>query len=406
MTHPFLARWALSALLLAPTLAGAKVFTVNLTEDKVDAKPGDGICSVSLTLNPSKHPLCSLRAAIMEGNATPANIDVFVRLFPGEVYTLTLGGIEEDNAKSGDLDILRSMTIGIKPGEAPRAIVDANHISRAFDLFSKDSEINGVEITNGFLANGDGVAILARPASAVRLVDLDVHGNHSGDQRVVRCAVESPDVLLDSHVHDNGAVGVCSRTPMSIARSTIDNNTKSGISVQNVGSDLLLHSSTISMNGGVGILLRDANAQIRNSTIVNNSEGQLHVATSINVQKTLEVVGSIIKQDNALFLACHISEILGNLTFTSAWNLYSDGSCVSDTPIDKSLHNAQIDLSDLGDWGGPAPTHLPLAESVAIDYAPADICDELGTDQRGLPRPVSKNGSPLPQCDIGAVELQ
>lgn len=81
--------------------------TVDTTEDYIDTRPGDGRCrgeGVGL-------PGCSLRAAIMEANASPGSD--LIRLPPGR-YRLTLHDGErspDSNDRIGDLDILDDLTI-------------------------------------------------------------------------------------------------------------------------------------------------------------------------------------------------------------------------------------------------------------------------------------------------------
>lgn len=53
------------AVATARAAPNAPTFTVNSTLDAVDAHPGDGVCATSGNL-------CTLRAAIMEANHTPA----------------------------------------------------------------------------------------------------------------------------------------------------------------------------------------------------------------------------------------------------------------------------------------------------------------------------------------------
>jgi len=89
---------------LVSTNAYAVPFTVNSFEDKVDNNLADGVCAAD---NPPGSPpgtvTCTLRAAIMQANATPAGLDT-ITLGPG-TYALTWNGAGEDNARTGDLDI-------------------------------------------------------------------------------------------------------------------------------------------------------------------------------------------------------------------------------------------------------------------------------------------------------------
>ncbi|MGB9104059.1 MAG: VCBS repeat-containing protein, partial [Terriglobales bacterium] len=80
-------------------------FTVNTTNDTVDVTPGDSICADS-------NGQCSLRAAIMEANAT-AGVDTI--MVPAGTYTLTLTGANKETAGEtaayGSLDIFDGVTI-------------------------------------------------------------------------------------------------------------------------------------------------------------------------------------------------------------------------------------------------------------------------------------------------------
>lgn len=73
-----------------------------------DALPGDGNCSY-LEIPPPDVATCSLRAAIMEANATDA-VDSIL-LGNGASYKLTIDGHNEDLGATGDLDIRRPVTI-------------------------------------------------------------------------------------------------------------------------------------------------------------------------------------------------------------------------------------------------------------------------------------------------------
>src|ERR1700752_5052481 len=71
----------------------AAAFTVTKTTDT-----NDGVCDAD----------CSLREAIIAANATPGADSISL---PAAVYTLSLGGVAEDAAATGDLDITGTLTI-------------------------------------------------------------------------------------------------------------------------------------------------------------------------------------------------------------------------------------------------------------------------------------------------------
>ena len=86
---------------LFPILLHATNFTVNNTADKVDANLGDGLCADDIGN-------CTLRAAIQEANSlVGANI---INVSAG-TYVLTIQGVEENAAATGDLDIIDDLTI-------------------------------------------------------------------------------------------------------------------------------------------------------------------------------------------------------------------------------------------------------------------------------------------------------
>ena len=74
---------------------------VNDTSDSPDANPGDGEC---LTYEGT----CTLRAAIMEANASPGSNTIYV---PEGIYELEIPTLNEDLPDTGDFDITATVTI-------------------------------------------------------------------------------------------------------------------------------------------------------------------------------------------------------------------------------------------------------------------------------------------------------
>ncbi|MAU10621.1 MAG: hypothetical protein CL607_12415 [Anaerolineaceae bacterium] len=106
---------------------GEPDITVDSTADTVDANPGDGLCA-------DASDQCTLRAAIMEANALDFSVTIYA---PAGTYDLTLAGIDEEFAATGDLDIRKPMTIY---GDGPQAtIIDAHQLDRVFHIMSETS---------------------------------------------------------------------------------------------------------------------------------------------------------------------------------------------------------------------------------------------------------------------------
>ena len=401
--------------LLAPTLASAVTFYPNITQDLPDANPGDGVCSYLAVMNPPT--LCTLRAAVMEGNATPLDQDVLVHLVPGAVYVLNTPEPNPQGAKAGDLDITRPMRVGTPEGSVPRARIDANDSFRAFELHpnATGSTIYGIEIANAFVANGEGAAIRVR-ASGATLENIDVHHSNSGGEPGLPCAVTASDdmTLIESRIHHNGSdenfmYGVCSVSyaDVAILRSTLDHNAGNGVDVQ--FATLYMENSTATLNEGSGVNVFNASGVIRNSTVAKNhtqtpaqNDGEIEYGSNSPGDYNLHISGSIV--DGTGHMACAGNHV-GDESYDYSHNIYSDDSCYADPSDKTSIVTSTINLSELGDWGGPTPTMLPLPGSDAIDQAPAIFCNQPGIDQRGLPRPVASVEGGQPLCDIGAVEL-
>jgi predicted outer membrane repeat protein len=81
-------------------------------------------------------------------------------------------------------------------------------------------------------------------------------------------------------------------------------------------------------------------------------------------------------------------------------NLSSDDSCRESFVAAGDKNNVDAKLGRLDNNGGPTRTHLPQADSPALDAAA--MVDGITTDQRRLPRPRPRGGRP----DIGSVEVQ
>lgn len=129
---------------LGQSKAQASAFTVNTTLDALDVQPGDGYCATASGGN-----ICTLRAAVQETNALPG-ADLIV--LPAGVYTLTLAGALEDQARFGDLDVRDDLTL--TGAGAGTTVIDGNGLDRVIDAvdFGTEVVISGVTIRNGNVA--------------------------------------------------------------------------------------------------------------------------------------------------------------------------------------------------------------------------------------------------------------
>ena len=127
-------------------------FTVNITNDTVDANPGDGnaVDSGGNT---------SLRAAIMESNALAGADSITL---PAGNYNLTRTGTGENAATAGDLDINSEITIQGAGAQATK--IDATGLNdRVFEVLSGATlNMSGVTIQGGSAQTEQGSSIRER----------------------------------------------------------------------------------------------------------------------------------------------------------------------------------------------------------------------------------------------------
>jgi CSLREA domain-containing protein len=143
----------------------ASVYIVTKTEDT-----NDGACT-------SRD--CSLREAILLANACEGEQAIYL---PSGIYAVTRMGDLEDEADSGDFDILDDLIL-----EGESAIVDGSGYDRVFDIPNEgvNVEIRSISVQNGRLRStgepypesqlGGGI----RNAGSLVLRDVDISWNYS-----------------------------------------------------------------------------------------------------------------------------------------------------------------------------------------------------------------------------------
>ena len=121
------------------------VFNVNYTADMRDVDLADDVCDA----DPGPAQLCTLRAAVMQGNVTPG--DISIRLFP-RTYKLTIPGAGEDLGAKGDLDLVGRIEIVGASNSRARSTIDATGVGdRVFDGRSPAAALRNLVITGGYL---------------------------------------------------------------------------------------------------------------------------------------------------------------------------------------------------------------------------------------------------------------
>lgn len=227
-------------------------FVVNTLTDETDVKLGDGICAAS-------DGKCSLRAAIQETNAWPG-ADV-IRL-PAGTYQITIPGISEDRAATGDLDVTDDLTINGAsgdPGSADATIVDGNSIDRVFDVVPTGVtlSLSNLVVENGQTGQAStlgGAGILNQ--GNLNLTDVTIRNNNNNASGGGGLTNEQGDVHISySTIKGNKASSfggvLLTFGSMTIAHSTITANTAgSGGGVGVNGGTMTITDSSIVDNIG------------------------------------------------------------------------------------------------------------------------------------------------------------
>jgi CSLREA domain-containing protein len=407
-------------------------------------------------------PPCSLREAIRSANTdtgiggcTAGSGADTITLRSG-TYTLAIANVavtDENNATTGDLDILGDITI--KGSSEVATVVDGNGASlgdRVFDV-SAAAKVSFAEMTirNGYepvsLAGGGGVTNNGRVTfTEVRIignsaglggggvsngagaistfVDSTIAGNSAGQSGGgVRNGDFASSVFTGTTISGNGAQqsggGVNSSMGASsvFTQSTLSGNVAgtSGGGLHNAsGASTSLTNSTVSGNraGEFGGGVDGGAVALSNATVTANTADGDGNGTGDGggvAQTTLTGRNSIIAEnvDASPSPGAVMADCASSMT-SQGYNLIGDvsGCVLTPGPGDKvGTAAARIDprLGGLADNGGRTLTHAVLASSPAHNAGspsppggPGGAC--ASRDQRGVPRPQGG------RCDIGAYE--
>lgn len=403
----------LGACLVSGSAVAAPVFHPDLTEDAPDASPGDGKCSI--VANPGMdEAVCTLRAAVMEVNATPAmpGERAEIHLVPGAIYTLAIPRSATPlSAASGDLDLTKPVYIGVSDTVAAPAVIDGGSLDRIFNVveLASGSELQRLELRNG---NADATTVSAINLFGAELTlrAIDVHGNLQSTFGCVVVNFGGTLSLIETSIRDNigDTRALCALGGGSVAleRSAIHGN--AGTAVYAINDAIAsIAASTLSTDAGSLLSLQNASVEVTYSTLkAGGSAELLHFSIAPGRSGNLSVFGTAFASRAAGGASACSVTIEGSSMVTAAWNMSDDSSCALDPMDTTSTVETDLGLSALAAAGGPTQSMLPLADSVLIDRIPPGACFDALLDQRGKPRPVGYFDGDLPMCDVGAVELE
>ncbi len=351
---------------------------------------------------------CTLRGAIERANQNPG-LDTIIFGFGATSIALSITGADEDLNQTGDLDILEG--VGIFGGGS--VTVDGSLLGdRVFDVLTDTDDptlFKELAITGGqappdssiFSVLGGGIRCVN---SALLLDGAVVAGNGpvggGGGIAAVSCQL----LLNFASIHDNsaiqtgGGIGLYSGSTMNAALSAVfDNAANHGGGLAILQSEVAMDNSTFSGNtGSVGSAIQNSNLlSLEFVTIVAPAGGSAIVHLFSGASTTLS---------NSLLVG-DCDTVAGSTFVSAGGNLESPGDTCDLDPLLDQVNVADARLMPLGDYGGATLSHMPRADSPAVDDPLGATTNCPGYDQRfGPSRPLDGNGDGIVACDIGAIE--
>jgi CSLREA domain-containing protein len=384
------------------TATACASYTVNSLLDATDAAPGNGVCATS-------GGVCTLRAAIAEGNSNPC---VGTRDITFSVTgTITLG-----NTASNYLSPSKDTNI-IGPG-ANNLIIDGglNPSTRVFFMNSGTHTISGVTIQGGTVQGvpgPDAGAIQARTGSNLALDSVVIRNNtaeFAGGGFVFESGTFSisNSAMYGNQAYQCGAGLITFGGSLTITNTTISGNqvteASGGLCSYGTNTRLIVRKSTITGNscgiGGGGIhSYVSSRLTLGNSIVAGNTTATTR--PDLWIEGGGGAAGPFTDEGYNLIGKMDGANENGVVFTAGTPNANKDYVGTVASPIDPRL-------GPLANNGGPTPTHALLSGGYEIDKGSA--VTGITTDQRGLPRPYDNtlvnSATGGDASDIGAYEAQ
>ena len=386
--------------------------SVNSFTDGADIIPGDGQVSDSSGNR-------TLRAAVMEANAN-VGIDV-ITLNPG-IHMLTLGGIFEDGAAEGDLDVHESLTIRGAGATALDTVIDGGGIDRIFHAFPGVTlTLENVTLQNGAAYDGGGILVegTAPNTSAahvnltdVNIIDSTAYNQGGGIYNLGTVTSERSSISRNSAGSRGG--GIFNHGVVELTNSTVSTNT-----AVSRGGGIYNEIEASAVNGNLMPVQAAATIYSLNSTIAFNAAGSRGGGIYQESGNTITFGNTIIDQNTAAGNPDFSNTVqsLGH-NFIGQLDLDPADAGVEPSDINANLtagvtNSGVLPLATAPDSNGT--WHNPPADTAFVVDAGSDdlYATETGIpvenvnaahDQTGRTRQVEGNEDAVFRIDIGAAE--
>jgi len=247
---------------------------VNIADDTIDVNPGDGLCA-------DANGACSLRAAIMEANATSAHDTIYLQ---DKHYRLSISSGGPFLPEVGDLDVFMPLTI-IGTG-AESTIIDAcEAYDRVFRVMTHEFHLSGVSIIGAMASSEgggirfDGVSGLSSAEHNFTVTDVALLNNmaavHGGAIELVNGHLTLNHVVISGSMAENSS-GTVYISPAAVlhAENVVfeENGASSGAAVYNAGEAKFIQSEFRNNKAwGIGVIYNVGTMEIISSVIDSNT---------------------------------------------------------------------------------------------------------------------------------------
>jgi CSLREA domain-containing protein len=255
-----MAALAFACAVFPPGTAKAATFVVNSLEDRMDTGPGGGVCA-------NGRGSCTLRAAIAEANASPAN-DVIRFAVSGTIVLLNTLPEVASAGTAGTLEIDGGGQVTVSGDDTVR-ILDLNS--------SANLTLRNIRLERGRAFFGGAIS----SSGTLTVESSTFSGNWSAGDGGAIGAIGGTVTIRNSTFSGNSAVkqggAIASSATLTIANSTFSANSagsRGGAIYSGDGQGLIIENSTFSSNSASesgGAIYSDRALTIANSTFSGNS---------------------------------------------------------------------------------------------------------------------------------------
>jgi len=334
---------------------------------------------------------CSLREAIMAANTdsavggctsgSGADTIIFTPTLPRPaIFVLSQSGVEENEAQTGDLDIIGMLVIRGDRVEnnSPTIMIDGNGTDRVFEILSgAQVTMTGMTIRNGNPgagANGGGVLVnlTARLTLTASQVISNSALNGGGLQTLGQVT------MIDSSIENNQGGGIHNDGGLLTLNDVQVANNRGGYGIRNQNlAVLILNRGLVSTNQGGGIYNATATATISNTLIMSNTGGsgvyntgivitRLTIRQSTILSNTATSGGGLLNEGIGASAEIFASRISGNQATNAGGGLFNNGiMTVNNSTLD---HNQARAGGGLHHFGG----HLALTNDTISQNGASD----------------------------------